>query len=144
MGILNDMTRATSTVEHETSLEGMKQALRANDSVVQEIFKTTSENTECLKELTENCVCNREKIDGIIKHLEAETARVSKRYDETLDVVDMFFEEMSDNWATNDVRLEDIDREIVEARKMQMRTHITCGIAMISSIASIILTIILA
>lgn len=115
-----------------------------SESIIQEMFKTTSENTEELQHLTESCKYNREKVEEIIKHLEAETARVSKRYDETLDVVDMFFEEMSDNWATNDVRLEDIDREIAEARKMQMRTHITCGIAMVSSIASIILTIILA
>ena len=37
----------------------------------------------------------------------------------------------------------DIDREIAEARKMQLRTHVVCAIAMISSIASIVLTIIL-
>lgn len=132
----------------ETALEDVQRALRENDSVIQEMFRTTSKNTENLKKLTENCNCNREKIDKIIKHLEEETARVSKRYDETMEVVDMYFEEIDDNLRKsqelNNTRLEDIDREIAEARKMQKRTHITCGIAMVSSIVSIILTVILA
>ena len=83
----------------------------------------------------------------IIKHLKTETARVSRRYDETMDAVDMYFDEVTDTLNTmqrlNDAQLEDIDREITEARKMQLRTHVVCAIAMISSIASIILTIIL-
>ena len=111
------------------------------------MFKTTSENTEELQHLTESCKYNREKVEEIIKHLETETARVSRRYDETMDVVDMYFEEVTDTLNTmqevNDARLKDIDREIAEARKMQLRTHVVCAIAMISSIASIVLTIIL-
>ena len=59
----------------------------------------------------------------------------------------MYFEEVTDTLNTkqkvNDAQLEDIDKEIAEARKMQLRTHIVCAIAMISSIASIVLTIIL-
>lgn len=153
MGLFKDVTYNESSANSvlntpEVALENVQRALRANDSVVQEMFKTTSENTENLRKLTENCNCNREKIDKIIKHLEEETARVSKRYDETMEVVDMYFEEVDDNLKENrelnSARLEDIDREIAEARKMQMKTHIACGIAMISSIASIILTIILA
>ena len=118
-----------------------------SESVIQEMFKTTSENTEELQHLTESCKYNREKVEEIIKHLETETARVSRRYDETMDAVDMYFEEV--NYAlntmqeVNDARLKDIDREIAEARKMQLRTHVVCAIAMISSIASIVLTIIL-
>ena len=88
--------------------------------------------------------------EEIIKHLETETARVSRRYDETMDAVDMYFEEVTDTLdilntmqRLNDEQLEDIDREIAKARKMQLRTHIVCAIAMISSIASIVLTIIL-
>ena len=118
-----------------------------SESVIQEMFKTTSENTEELQHLTESCKYNREKVEEIINHLETETARVSRRYDETMDAVDMYFEEVTDTLNTmqgvNDARLEDIDREIAEARKMQLRTHVVCAIAMISSIASIILTIIL-
>lgn len=125
----------------------LQKILHENDSVIQEMFKTTSKNTENLKKLTENCSCNREKIDKIIKHLEKEL-RVSKRYDETMEVVDMYFEDVDNNlntsWELNNARLEDIDREIAEARKMQTRTHIACSIAMISSIVSIVLTIILA
>lgn len=118
-----------------------------SESVIQEMFKTTSENTEELQHLTESCKYNREKVEGIIKHLETETARVSRRYDETMDAVDMYFEEVTDTLNAmqklNDAQLEDIDREIAEARKMQLRTHVVCAIAMISSIASIVLTIIL-
>lgn len=118
-----------------------------NDSVVQEIFKTTSENTQKLKELTESCSCNREKVELLINHLKTETARVSRRYDETMDAVDMYFDEVTNTLdimqGLNDAHFEDIDREIAEARKMQVRTHIVCAIAMISSIASIILTIVL-
>ena len=118
-----------------------------SESIIQEMFKTTSENTEELQHLTESCKYNREKVEEIIKHLETETARVSRRYDETMDAVDMYFEEVTDVLNTmqrlNDAQLEDIDREITEARKMQVRTHIVCAIAMISSIASIILTIVL-
>ena len=114
-----------------------------SESVIQEMFKTTSENTEELQHLTESCKYNREKVEEIIKHLETETARVSRRYDETMDAVDMYFEEVTDTLNTmqrlNDEQLEDI----AEARKMQLRTHIVCAIAMISSIASIVLTIIL-
>lgn len=121
-----------------------------SESVIQEMFKTTSENTEELQHLTESCKYNREKVEEIIKHLETETARVSRRYDETMDAVDMYFEEVTDTLdilntmqRLNDEQLEDIDREIAKARKMQLRTHIVCAIAMISSIASIVLTIIL-
>lgn len=121
-----------------------------SESVIQEMFKTTSENTEELQHLTESCKYNREKVEEIIKHLETETARVSKRYDETMDAVDMYFEEVTDTLdilntmqRLNDEQLEDIDKEIAKARKMQLRTHIVCAIAMISSIASIVLTIIL-
>ena len=118
-----------------------------SESVIQEMFKTTSENTEELQHLTESCKYNREKVEEIIKHLETETARISRRYDETMDSVDMYFEEVTDTLNTmqevNDARLKDIDREIAEARKMQLRTHVVCAIAMISSIASIVLTIIL-
>ena len=118
-----------------------------SESVIQEMFKTTSENTEELQHLTESCKYNREKVEEITKHLETETARVSRRYDETMDAVDMYFEEVTyalDNMQRlNDARLEDIDREIAKARKMQLRTPIVCAIAMISSIASIVLTIIL-
>ena len=118
-----------------------------SESVIQEMFKTTSENTEELQHLTESCKYNREKVEEIIKHLETETARVSRRYDETMDAVDMYFEEVTyalDNMQeVNDTRLKDIDREIAEARKMQLRTHVVCAIAMISSIVSIVLTIIL-
>lgn len=118
-----------------------------SESIIQEMFKTTSENTEELQLLTESCKYNREKVEEIIKHLETETARVSKRYDETMDAVDMYFEEVTNTLdimqGLNDAQLEDIDREITEARKMQLRTHIVCAIAMISSIASIILTIVL-
>ena len=118
-----------------------------SESVIQEMFKTTSENTEELQHLTESCKYNREKVEEIIKHLETENARISRLYDETMDSVDMYFEEV--NYAlntiqeVNDARLKDIDREIAEARKMQLRTHVVCAIAMISSIASIVLTIIL-
>lgn len=129
-------------------IDKIQEALNTTDLIVQEMFKTTSENTKDLKKLTENCSCNREKVDKIIKHLEKETARVSKRYDETMEVVDMYFEDVDNNlnisWELNNARLEDIDREIAEARKMQTRTHIACSIAMISSIVSIVLTIILA
>lgn len=118
-----------------------------SESIIQEMFKTTSENTEELQLLTESRKYNREKVEEIIKHLETETARVSRRYDETMDAVDMYFDEVTNTLdimqGLNDARLEDIDREIVEARKMQFRTHIVCAIAMISSIASIILTIVL-
>lgn len=121
-----------------------------SESVIQEMFKTTSENTEELQHLTESCKYNREKVEEIIKHLETETARVSKRYDETMDAVDMYFEEVTDTLdilntmqRLNDEQLEDIDKEIAKARKMQLRTHVVCAIAMISSIASIVLTIIL-
>lgn len=121
-----------------------------SESVIQEMFKTTSENTEELQHLTESCKYNREKVEEIIKHLETETARVSRRYDETMDAVDMYFEEVTDTLdilntmqRLNDEQLEDIDKEIAKARKMQLRTHIVCAIAMISSIASIVLTIIL-
>ena len=118
-----------------------------SESVIQEVFKTTSENTEELQHLTESCKYNREKVEEIRKHLETETARVSRRYDETMDAVDMYFEEVNYSLNTiqrlNDARLKDIDREIAEARKMQLRTHVVCAIAMISSIASIVLTIIL-
>lgn len=131
-----------------TKIADLQRMLHENDSVIQEMFETTSKNTENLKRLTENCSCNREKIDKIIKHLEEETARVSKRYDETMEVVDMYFEDVDNSlntsWEFNSARLEDIDREIAEARKMQTKTHIACSIAMISSIASIVLTIILA
>lgn len=123
------------------------QFLCKSESVIQEMFKTTSENTEELQHLTESCKYNREKVEEIIKHLEAETARVSKRYDETMDAVDMYFDEVTNTLdimqGLNDARLEDIDREIAEARKMQLRTHIVCAIAMITSIASIILTMVL-
>lgn len=121
-----------------------------SESVIQEMFKTTSENTEELQHLTESCKYNREKVDEIIKHLETETARISRRYDETMDAVDMYFEEVTDTLdilntmqRLNDEQLEDIDKEIAKARKMQLRTHVVCAIAMISSIASIVLTIIL-
>lgn len=118
-----------------------------SESIIQEMFKTTSENTEELQHLTESCKYNRKKVEEIIKHLETETARVSRRYDETMDAVDMYFDEVTDTLNTmqrlNDAQLEDIDREITEARKMQLRTHIVCAIAMISSITSIVLTIIL-
>ena len=118
-----------------------------NESVIQEMFKTTSKNTEELKLLMESCKYNSEKVGEIIKHLKTETARVSRRYDETMDAVDMYFDEVTDTLNTmqrlNDAQLEDIDREITEARKMQLRTHVVCAIAMISSIASIVLTIIL-
>lgn len=121
-----------------------------SESVIQEMFKTTSENTEELQHLTESCKYNREKVEEIIKHLETETARVSRRYDETMDAVDMYFEEVTDTLdilntmqRLNDEQLEDIDKEIAKARKMQLRTHVVCAIAMISSIASIVLTIIL-
>ena len=118
-----------------------------SESVIQEMFKTTSENTEELQHLTESCKYNREKVEEIIKHLETETARVSRRYHETMDAVDMYFEEVADTLNTmqelNGARLKDIDKEIAEAREMQLRTHIVCAIAMISSIASIVLTIIL-
>ena len=64
-----------------------------------------------------------------------------------MNAVDIYFDEVTDTLNTmkrlNDARLEDIDREIAEARKMQLRTHVVCAIAMISSIASIVLTIIL-
>lgn len=118
-----------------------------SESIIQEMFKTTSENIEELQLLTESCKYNREKVEEIIKHLETETARVSRRYDETMDAVDMYFEEVTNTLdimqGLNDAQLEDIDKEIAEARKMQLRTHIVCAIAMISSIASIILTIVL-
>lgn len=121
-----------------------------SESVIQEMFKTTSENTEELQHLTESCKYNREKVEEIIKHLETETARISRRYDETMDAVDMYFEEVTDTLdilntmqRLNDEQLEDIDKEIAKARKMQLRTHVVCAIAMISSIASIVLTIIL-
>ena len=118
-----------------------------SESVIQEMFKTTSENTEELQHLTESCKYNREKVEEIIKHLETETARVSRRYDDTMNAVDIYFDEVTDTLNTmkrlNDARLEDIDKEIAEARKMQLRTHVVCAIAMISSIASIALTIIL-
>ena len=119
------------------------QFLCKSESVIQEMFKTTSENTEELQHLTESCKYNREKVEEIIKHLETETARVSRRYDETMDAVDMYFEEVNTMQRLNDEQLEDIDREIAKARKMQLRTHVVCAIAMISSIASIVLTIIL-
>lgn len=118
-----------------------------SESIIQEMFKTTSENTGELQLLTESCKYNREKVEEIIKHLETETARVSRRYDETMDAVDMYFEEVTDVLNTmqrlNDAQLEDIDRKITETRKMQLKTHVVCAIAMISSIASIVLTIIL-
>lgn len=118
-----------------------------SESIIQEMFKTTSENTRELQLLTESCKYNREKVEEIIKHLETETARVSKRYDETMDAVDMYFDEVTNTLdimqGLNDARLEDIDREIAEARKTQLRTHIVCAIAMITSIASIILTMVL-
>ena len=114
-----------------------------SESVIQEMFKTTSENTEELQHLTESCKYNREKVEEIIKHLEAETARISRRYDETMDTVDIYFEELNTMQRLNDEQLEDIDREIAKARKMQLSTHVVCAIAMISSIASIVLTIIL-
>ena len=118
-----------------------------SESIIQEMFKTTSENTEELQHLTESCKYNREKVEAIIKHLETETARVNRRCDEAMDAAAMYFEEVTDTLNNvqefNYARLEDIDREIAEARKMQFRTHIVCAIAMISSIASIVLTIIL-
>lgn len=131
----------------DSDFQDIQQAPCKSESIIQEMFKTTSENTEELQLLTESCKYNREKVEEIIKHLEAETARVSKRYDETMDAVDMYFDEVTNTLdiiqGLNDARLEDIDREIAEARKTQLRTHIVCAIAMISSIASIILTIIL-
>ena len=118
-----------------------------SESVIQEMFKTTSENTEELQHLTESCKYNREKVEEFIKNLETENARVSRRYDDTMNAVDIYFDEVTDTLNTmkrlNDARLKDIDREIAEARKMQLRTHVVCAIAMISSIASIVLTIIL-
>ena len=118
-----------------------------SESIIQEMFKTTSENTDELQHLKVSCKHNREIIEEIIKHLETETAQVSRRYDETMDAVDMYFDEVTNTLNTmqklNDAQLEDIDREIAEARKMQLRTHVVCAIAMISSIVSIILTIIL-
>lgn len=131
----------------DSDFQDIQQVLCKSESIIQEMFKTTSENTEELQHLTESCKYNREKVEEIIKHLEAETARVSKRYDETMDAVDMYFDEVTNTLdimqVLNDARLEDIDREIAKARKMQFKTHVVCAIAMISSIASIVLTIIL-
>lgn len=131
----------------DSDFQDIQQVLCKSESIIQEMFKTTSENTEELQHLTESCKYNREKVEEIIKHLEAETARVSRRYDETMDTVDMYFDEVTNTLdimqGLNDARLEDIDREIAEARKMQFKTHVVCAIAMISSIASIVLTIIL-
>lgn len=146
MGFLKEMTwNESSAISTEFK---PKSAQCPNDSVVQEIFKTTSENTQKLKELTENCSCNREKVELLINHLKAETARVSRRYDETMDAVDMYFDDVTNTLdimqGLNDAHFEDIDREIAEARKMQLRTHVVCAIAMVSSIVSIILTIVLA
>lgn len=152
MGFLKEMTWNESSVSAITALrydfEGMEKILRTNDSIIQEIFKTTSENTQKLEDLTERCSCNRERIEQLTEYLEAETARVSRRYDETMNAVDVYFEDVNNTLDTmqelNDAHFEDIDNEITEARKMQLRTHVVCAIAMVSSIVSIILTVVFA
>ena len=64
-----------------------------------------------------------------------------------MNAVDVYFEDVNNTLDTmqelNNAHFEDIDNEIIETRKMQLRTHVVCAIAMISSIASIVLTIIL-
>lgn len=151
MGFLKEMTWNELSVSAITALrydfEGMEKILRTNDSIIQEIFKTTSENTQKLEDLTERCSCNRERIEQLAEYLEAETSRVSRRYDETMNAVDVYFEDVNNTLDTmqelNDAHFEDIDNEITETRKMQLRTHVVCAIAMVSSIVSIVLTIIL-
>ena len=118
--------------------------MRANDSVVQELYNTTSENTKDLKHLNETCAYNREQLEKVLEEMRQDVARTNNRYDETMRAADIYFDEFSDITENIHQHLTDLDNEIAEARKMQTRTHITCGIAMVSSIASIILTVILA
>lgn len=152
MGFTKEITWNESSsvrlISPKYDFDSMERILRTNDSIIQDIFKTTSENTQKLEDLTERCSCNRERIEQLAEYLEAETSRVSRRYDETMNAVDVYFEDVNNTLDImqdlNDAHFEDIDNEITEARKMQLRTHVVCAIAMVSSIVSIILTVVFA
>ena len=65
-----------------------------------------------------------------------------------MNAVDVYFEDVNNTLdimqGLNNAHFKDIDNEITEARKMQLKTHIVCAIAMVSSIVSIILTVVFA